>query len=153
MNSTNLSGAFHPTILLVLWFAIGFGLERLVPLELPGASALAPVRFGFFLMGGILFVWSALELRRHNTTLEHGEPTTALVTRGPYSFSRHPIYLALVFILLGLAIQSESLWFLVLTAVFWIAVQLLTVRREEAYLANEFPEQFALYRRSVRQWI
>lgn len=153
MNDTNLSGAVHPTIFLVLWFAIGFGLERLQPLELPGASALAPVKFGLFLVGGILFGWSALELRRHDTTMEHGEPTTALVTRGPYSFSRHPIYLALVLILLALAIQSASLWFMVLTAVFWIAVQLLTVRKEEAYLANEFQEQYACYRRSVRQWI
>lgn len=153
MNDTNLSGAVHPTILLVLWFAIGFGLERLQPLELPGASALAPVKIGLFLVGGILFGWSALELRRHETTMEHGEPTTALVTRGPYSFSRHPIYLALVLILLALAIQSASLWFMVLTAVFWIAVQRLTVRREEAYLANEFQEQYAHYRRSVRQWI
>lgn len=153
MNDTKLSGAVHPTMFLVLWFAIGFGLERLVPLELPWASALAPVRLGFFVVGGILFVWSALTLRRSDTTLEHGQPTTALVTRGPYAFSRHPIYLALVFILLGLAIQSSSLWFIVLTAVFWIAVQLFTVRREEAYLANEFPEQYARYRGSVRQWI
>jgi protein-S-isoprenylcysteine O-methyltransferase Ste14 len=153
MNDTNLSGAVHPTIFLVLWFAIGFGLERLLPLELPGASALAPVRFGLFLVGGILFVWSALELRRNDTTMEHGRPTTALVTRGPYSFSRHPIYLALVLILLALAIQTASLWFVILTAVFWIAVQLLTVRKEEAYLANEFQEQYARYRRSVRQWI
>lgn len=153
MNDTNLSGAVHPTILLVLWFAIGFGLQRLQPLELPGASALAPVKFGLFLVGGVLFVWSALELRRNDTTMEHGQPTTALVTRGPYSFSRHPIYLALVLILLGMAIHTASLWFIVLTAVFWIAVQLLTVRKEEAYLANAFEEQYERYRHSVRQWI
>lgn len=153
MNDTNLSRAVHPTIFLVLWFAISFGLHRLQPLELPGASALAPAKFVLFLVGGILFAWSALELRRHDTTMEHGKPTTALVTRGPYSFSRHPIYLALVLILLALTIHSASLWFLVLTAVFWIAVQLLTVRKEEAYLAKEFQEQYARYRRSVRQWI
>ncbi len=153
MNQSNLSGAVHPTVFLVLWFAIGFGLERFLPLELPGASALAPVKFGLFLVGGILFGWSALELRRHDTTLEHGEPTTALVTRGPYSFSRHPIYLALILILLALAIQSASPWFVILTAAFWIAIQRLTVRREEAYLAKEFPDEHAGYRRSVHQWI
>jgi protein-S-isoprenylcysteine O-methyltransferase Ste14 len=153
MNDTNLSRAVHPTILLVLWFAISFGLHRLQPLELPGASALAPAKFVLFFVGGILFGWSALELRRHNTTMEHGKPTTALVTRGPYSFSRNPIYLALVLILLALTIHSASLWFMVLTAVFWVAVQLLTVRKEEAYLANEFQEQYARYKSSVRQWI
>lgn len=153
MNDTRLSGAVHPTIFLVLWFALGFGLQRLQPLELPGASALAPVKFGLSLAGGILFAWSALELRRHDTTMEHGKPTTALVTRGPYSVSRHPIYLALVLILLALAIHTASLWFVVLTAVFGMAVQVLTVRKEEAYLAKKFPEEYALYRRSVRQWI
>lgn len=153
MNDTNPSGAIHPTIFLVLWFVVGFGLERLLPLELPAASALAPVKYGLFLVGGALFVWSALALHRSDTTLEHGHPTTALVTRGPYSFSRHPIYLALILILLGLAIRAASVWFVLLTGAFWIAVQLLTVRREEAYLANEFPEQYARYVGSVRQWI
>lgn len=153
MKDTNPSGAVHPTILLVLWFAIGFGLEHFVPLDLPGASALAPVKVGLFVVGGILFVWSALELHRNDTTMEHGQPTTMLVTRGPYSISRHPIYLALVLILLGFAIQTASVWFVILTVVFWLAVQLLTVRKEEAYLANEFQERYASYRRSVRQWI
>lgn len=153
MNNRNPSNAVHPTIFLVLWFVIGFGLERLVPLDLPGASALVPVKIGLFVVGGILFVWSALELSRNNTTLEHGQATTVLVTGGPYSFTRHPIYLALVLILLGLAIQAASLWFVILTAVFWVAVQLLTVRREEAYLSSEFPERYAAYRGAVRQWI
>lgn len=153
MSDTSLSGAVHPTIFIVLWFAIGFGLERLLRLELPAASALTPVKYGLFLVGGVLFLWSALALHRSDTTMEHGAPTTALVTRGPYSFSRHPIYLALVLILLALAIQAASVWFVLLTAVFWLAVQMLTVRREEAYLATEFPEQFARYRHSVRQWI
>lgn len=153
MNDTNVSGAIHPTIFLVLWFAIGFGLQRLLPLELPGASALAVVKIGLFFVGVVLFGWSAFELRRHNTTMDHGQATTALVTEGPYSFSRHPIYLALVLILLALAIESASLWFLVLTAAFWIALQLLTVRKEEAYLTKEFEEQYVRYRTSVRQWI
>lgn len=82
MDDTNPSGAVHPTIFLVLWFAVGFGLERFLPLELPWASALAPVKFGLFFAGGILFAWSALELHRNDTTMEHGAATTALVTRG-----------------------------------------------------------------------
>jgi protein-S-isoprenylcysteine O-methyltransferase Ste14 len=153
MNDNQLSGAVHPTIFLVLWFAIGFGLQSLQPWKLPGASALAPVKLGLFFVGAILFGWSALELRRHDTTMDHGKATTALVTGGPYSFSRHPIYLALVLILLALAIESASLWFVFATAGFWIVVQLLTVRREEAYLQNKFQEEYASYRRSVRQWI
>lgn len=153
MNNPKLSGAVHPTLFLVLWFAVGFGLARFVPVDLPEASGVAIVGVGFLALGGLLFAWSALELRRHGATLDHGKPTTALVTKGPFSFSRHPIYLALVLILFGLALRSGSLWFVLLTAVFWIAVQFLTVRREEAYLARAFPDEYARYRHSVRQWL
>lgn len=153
MSDTNPSSAIHPTIFLVLWFAIGFGLERLRPLPLPELSLLEPLKIGLFLAGGVLFGWSALTLRKHGTTMEHHEPTTELVTRGPYGFSRHPIYLALVLLLLGMAIQAGSLWFALVTVAFWAALQWLTVSREEAYLSREFGDEYARYRDSVRQWI
>lgn len=153
MSDTNPSSAVHPTVFLVLWFAVGFGLEWLWPLPLPELAFLEPLKIGLLLAGGGLFGWSALALRRHDTTMEHREPTTELVTGGPYGVSRNPMYLALVLILLGMAIQAGSLWFVLVTALFWAALQWLTVSREEAYLSREFGYEYARYRSSVRQWI
>lgn len=153
MSDPNPSNAIHPTIFLVLWFAIGFGLQRLRPLPLPDISLLEPLKVGLFLAGGVLFGWSVLTLHRHGTTMEHREPTTELVTRGPYGLSRHPIYLALILLLLGMAIQAGSLWFALVTVAFWAALQRLTVSREEAYLSRDFGDEYARYRNSVRQWI
>lgn len=153
MSNGNPSGAIHPTIFLVIWFVAGFGLQRLWPLELPWAPHLAPLKIGLFLLGAALFGWSVLELRKYGTTMAHKDPTTALVIGGPYSLSRHPIYCALILILLAVAIDSGSLWFMAVTVLFWGAVQWLTVVREEAYLEREFGEEYVRYRSSVRQWL
>lgn len=153
MSKRNPSGAVHPTIFLVTWFLAGFGLQRLWPLELPGALLLQPLKILLFILGAGLFAWSVVELRRQNTTMEHKVPTTALVTGGPYGLTRHPIYSALILILLALAVEAQSLWFVALTVLFWGAIQWLTVAREEAYLEREFGEEYLRYKDTVRQWL
>lgn len=104
----NPSGAVHPTIFLVAWFVLGFGLERLWPVALPGASLLEPLQVVLLVLAAALFGWAVLELRRHDTTMEHKKSTTALVTTGPYRLTRHPIYAALVMILVAMTIDAGS---------------------------------------------
>jgi len=152
-RSRNPSGAVHPTIFLVAWFVVAFGLHRLWPVGFPGASQLEPMKYGLLLAGLLLFAASALALRRHGTPLEHGTATTALVTGGPYALSRNPIYLALVLILFGMALDAGSVWFLVTTVLFGWAVRRFTVLREEAYLERVFGEEYLRYRSSVRRWL
>ena len=153
MSEKNPSGAIHPTIFLVLWGVLGFGLRAIMPLEFTGPRFLESVTIGVTVTGIALFVWSAFELRRHGATLEHKEATTQLVTSGPYRFSRHPIYVALTLVLLGFALDVSDWWFVILTGVFWAAVHWFTVRTEDAYLARAFGAEYARYRDSVRQWI
>jgi len=143
MSTRNPSGAVHPTAFLLLWFILGYGLTRLWPLGIPEVTSLGPLKVGLFATGVALFAWSAIELHRHRTTMEHKHATTTLVTSGPYRLSRNPIYVGLTLILLALSIEGNSVWLMFLTIGFWAAVQWLTVTREEAYLERE----------RVRQWI
>ncbi|HKK92402.1 MAG TPA: isoprenylcysteine carboxylmethyltransferase family protein [Longimicrobiales bacterium] len=153
MSETNPSGAIHPTLFLVLWGVLGFGLRWIQPLEFTGPEFLGTAANTLTVTGIALFVWSAIELRRHGATLEHKDATKELVTSGPYRFSRHPIYVALTLLLLGFALDVSDWWFVILTVAFWAAVQWFTVRKEDAWLAREFGAEHARYRDSVRQWI
>jgi protein-S-isoprenylcysteine O-methyltransferase Ste14 len=153
MSQRNPSGAVHPTRFLVAWFLAGVALHRLWPLALPGAALLEPLKFVLAPLGIALFAASAFVLRRNDTTMEHKDATTALVTRGPYRISRNPIYVALVLVLLAIAVDAGSVWFCVLTVGFWAAVQWLTVMREEAYLEREFGAEYLRYKSAVRQWL
>lgn len=62
MSEKNPSGAIHPTIFLVLWFAIGFGLHEIAPLELTGPGFLDTLETGVVVIGIGLFAWSAFEV-------------------------------------------------------------------------------------------
>jgi protein-S-isoprenylcysteine O-methyltransferase Ste14 len=71
-----------------------------------------------------------------------------LVTRGPYRFVRHPLYLVSIIASLGVVIQFEHLWafVIVLTA---DALQIARIHHEERVLRDAFPE-YADY--AARTW-
>ena len=75
-----------------------------------------------------------------------------LVTDGPYSRSRHPMYVAWTFVYLGLVLLLDSGWLLMLTPVLagWIHWE---TGREEQRLAVEFGAQYDDYRSEVRRYV
>jgi protein-S-isoprenylcysteine O-methyltransferase Ste14 len=81
-----------------------------------------------------------------------GKKNREVVVAGPYSLSRHPLYLftALGFIGTGLALES-----LTLTAIF-LGIFLIThwpaMRREEQHLSASFGEQYQAYAKSTPRW-
>ena len=153
MSPTNPSGAVHPTGPMAAWAAAGIGLHWLWPLSLPDWQVLEWVSRGLLVPAVVIVVWSLVTLFRAGTTAEHSKPTTRLVTTGPFRFSRNPIYLGLSGILLGLSINWGSPYLIALSSLFPVVLQRWTVRPEEAYLEQEFGEEFRRYRASVRRWL
>jgi protein-S-isoprenylcysteine O-methyltransferase Ste14 len=66
-----------------------------------------------------------------------------LVTSGPYSVIRHPIYTGLILAMLGSAIGVNLTWALMLAPVGVYFI--LSARREETVMLQLFPEQYAAY--------
>ena len=62
-----------------------------------------------------------------------------IVTYGPYSYIRHPLYLANILQGVGYILTSGSLWVL-LFAAYGIVAVIRSLAREESYLAKNFPE-------------
>jgi protein-S-isoprenylcysteine O-methyltransferase Ste14 len=71
-----------------------------------------------------------------------------LVTRGPYRFIRHPLYLISIIASLGTAIQFEQPWALLIVVVA-DALQIARIHYEERVLGEAFPE-YADY--AARTW-
>jgi protein-S-isoprenylcysteine O-methyltransferase Ste14 len=92
-------------------------------------------------------------LRRAGTSIRPDRPVHALVTDGPFSFSRNPIYLSLAVLVIALGVWTRNGWMAALLPATVFAVNRLVIVREERYLAQRFGERYRLYRSRVRRWI
>jgi protein-S-isoprenylcysteine O-methyltransferase Ste14 len=113
--------------------------QRVVPLGFlpPPADSLV----GWVVVGSgmALRAWSELQFARHKTSHDHRATASALITTGPFQFSRNPVYIGLLILLVGLAMMLNTLWVLFFTPLALLVMQFHVVPREEACLEQIFP--------------
>jgi protein-S-isoprenylcysteine O-methyltransferase Ste14 len=115
-----------------------------------------PYRYGGLVIAGLsvaLGAWAALHFRRAGTHIHPHKPALALVTAGPYRFTRNPMYLALSGILLGAAIYLGSLTPFIVIPAFMAIVSERFIEAEEAKLEAAFGAAYLEYKSRVRRWL
>jgi len=146
--------AVRPPLLHLAALIAGLVLDRVVALPLPATGPVTLVAGGLAAVAGIgLMAWAITCFRRAGTNVPTVLPATALVTAGPYRFSRNPIYVGMIVTYLGLALAFASPWALLLSAPVLLVMHVGVVRREERYLEAKFGEAYRTYRRRVRRWL
>ena len=105
------------------------------------------------ILGAALMTWGARTMRSAGTNIDPREPALAIVTGGPFRWSRNPLYVALVFVYTGTALVVDALWPLVLLPILIAVLEWGVIRREERYLARKFGAPYEAYRARVRRWI
>ena len=153
-NSIDHAGVkVHPPVLLLLHFFLAFLLHRLFPLPLAFPNALTWMGYLLVLFGiGLAFSAVRWFMQAHTTLDPHGS-VSMIVTNGPYNFSRNPIYLGFVCLLVGFSLIFESYWGLILSPVMMFMLHQFVIRFEEAYLEAKFGEVYTGYRSRVRRWL
>jgi protein-S-isoprenylcysteine O-methyltransferase Ste14 len=94
-----------------------------------------------------------LAFRKARTTLDPYGRVSAIVTSGIYRFTRNPIYLGFLLMLIGLPLNSGSYWGVVLVPVFLLSMNSLVIEKEEAYLEKKFKDVYSSYKSRVRRWL
>jgi protein-S-isoprenylcysteine O-methyltransferase Ste14 len=86
-------------------------------------------------------------------TLSPADPTKRLVITGLYRFSRNPMYIGVMMILIGEAIffQSVNLW--IYLVVVCIGFNMFILLHEEPRLRRDFGEEYNRYCQKTRRWI
>ena len=95
---------------------------------------------------------AAIFQARDTTRKPWGEPT-AFVVQPPFTWTRNPMYLGLVTVLLGLAIFFESIAMLLAPAVFFAVIDRMLIPREEETMERLFGQDYVAYKDRVRRWI
>jgi protein-S-isoprenylcysteine O-methyltransferase Ste14 len=142
-----------PPLIFLGGLAIGFGLEAL----LPGSSVPDAVQWtlgGLLLVAGLTLLVSFNSLfNRHDTAVEPWKPTTAIVTTGPYRFTRNPAYLGMALVYMGIALMASALWVLLPLPVVLAVMNNGVIKREERYLERKFGTEYLDYKSRARRWV
>lgn len=100
-----------------------------------------------------LIIWGANMFRIYETPIRPFEPPTYLIQSGLFKYSRNPIYLGMVVVLVGAVIFLGSLSPLVVVAAFVYAMQSRFIKKEEKHLEETFGDYYREYKNKVRRWI
>ncbi|HUR32062.1 MAG TPA: isoprenylcysteine carboxylmethyltransferase family protein [Saprospiraceae bacterium] len=105
-------------------------------------------------VGLVLLLSSVFDFSRYGEgTLSPLDPTKKLVIRGFYRFSRNPMYLAVLLILLGETIFVRSRHLGIYMVFVAIAFLIFVVFFEEPRLQRKFGTEYSDYKGSVRRWL
>jgi protein-S-isoprenylcysteine O-methyltransferase Ste14 len=105
------------------------------------------------MLGFLLRVWATFHFYQHRVEVISLTPQDTLITSGPYTISRNPLYLGgNVFIFFGAAVLLGSSSTLVITAGHIPLVDFF-IRTEEKQLENDFGERWISYKTHVPRWI
>ena len=141
-----------PPLLLVGFTLAAIVLNKVAPmaLEFQGIRTLGVL---LIVLALGIDLWAMRTLHDSKTTILPNRGSTHLVAHGPFGYSRNPIYLANMMLLVGMGFLSLNSWFLLLAPVDGILTHFLAIKREENHLLAKFGYQFEDYCRKVRRWI
>lgn len=142
-----------PPLLYGTAFVIGWLLHRTFPLQILPPILARGIGVMCVLVSFPLVLMTLRVLWRAHTPVDPMKPTTALVTEGPFRYSRNPIYVALTLLYLGVAFFMNTLWVLLLVIPALVVLHYGVIAREEAYLARKFGEAYRQYTTQVRRWL
>jgi protein-S-isoprenylcysteine O-methyltransferase Ste14 len=111
-------------------------------------------------LGGVLMIVGlavstsgSMEFRKAGTGLLLRGGGSALVTSGPFRFSRNPMYLGMLLWALGLAILLGSLSVFLFPLFLFVLAQWYIIPLEEKAMEGTFGEEYVAYKRRVRRWL
>lgn len=158
MTQTHVNAGFMPWPPLIYLGAIAASIVLGLFYPLPWIGGLlADLLFaiGWLVLLAVVALWfSAIRtMIRAKTTLNPNGTPEHLITRGPFSISRNPIYLANTLLLIGVGLVGGMAWFLLLAFAAAFATSRLAIRREEKTLADRFGKRYRDYAKRVRRWV
>jgi len=107
-----------------------------------------------FFAGWILPVWAFRVFRAEGTEVDPvSETNRALVVRGPYRFTRNPMYLGLTIAALGMAILVGAWPMLAAPVAVFATASFVHIPFEEAKMRRQFGGAYDAYAGRVRRWI
>ncbi|MBF0559343.1 MAG: isoprenylcysteine carboxylmethyltransferase family protein [Nitrospirae bacterium] len=149
MSIINMRPPIIAIVLTLLAASLHWGLHigETVWFSMPWAGVLLGIA-GFLVM---MWAWSLF--KQQDLALCPTAKTEHITTKGPFRFTRNPMYLGMVLIMLGLSLYFGTLPFYISATVFFAVLNIVFCPYEENKLAEAFGDEYMHYRTRVRRWL
>lgn len=144
-----------PPILVAATVAFGIALDAVFGFA-PAFMATRAMRIIGVAIVALAFVndlWCARQFLRRKTTILPHRAASALVTEGPFRFSRNPIYISHLATTLGLGLLLASPFTVLLTPLLALALTKFAIEPEERHLEASFGDDYRAYMARTPRWI
>jgi len=149
----NISPLVHPPVVALMFIVIAYFLGRFAPLSFNVPVIFRYIGLALTFIGFLFGVGALIEFRKARTTLDPHGSAQQLVTSGIYRFTRNPIYLGFLLMVIGLPLNSGLYWGIVLAPFYVFMMNRLIIQHEEAYLERKFGKTYTGYISRVRRWL
>ena len=143
----------HPPLVALFFIFVAYLLGWLIRIPLSMPALVRNIGLGLVVIGFLLGVGALVEFRKARTTLDPHGSVKQLVNSGVYRFTRNPIYLGFLLMLIGMPLNSGLYWGILLVPLFMISMNRLVIEHEEAYLEKKFGATYTGYKSRVRRWL
>ena len=153
MNSLALK--IPPIAQVIIMAAAMVGVSKVAPalkFSFSGSTALA-VGLGMIGVGSSIMGVAQFKKAQTTPNPQALEQVSSLVTDGVYRYSRNPMYVGLVLILLGWAFYLSHFLTFVLLPIFILYMTRFQIQPEEQMMAQKFGKTYQAYVSRVRRWI
>jgi len=109
----------------------------------------------FLLLGIIILITSVLSFKRRSTTVSPLQPENAsyLVVSGIFKYSRNPMYLGMLLILISMTIKFNFVGGILIIFAFIAFITKFQIIPEETALERLFGKEFTRYKKKTKRWI
>ena len=144
-----------PVVQVLVVGAAMYGVSKALPaldFSLTGSSLLAS---GLVIIGLGTGVMGVLEFKKAQTTVNPHTPekSASLVTTGIYHYTRNPMYLGMLLVLLGWAFYLSNFAAFLFLPIFIMYMSRFQIQPEERVMMQKFGNEYQAYMIKVRRWL
>tara|TARA_B100000963_G_scaffold11231_1_gene8724 strand:+ start:2216 stop:2668 length:453 start_codon:yes stop_codon:yes gene_type:complete len=143
-----------PPPLVALTFVIStfFSSKKIDLIHIPFQNLISFIILSF---GILILLNPVLKFKKSKTTINpiKFKKVNKLVTSGIYKYSRNPMYLGLLMIVISSSIFYLNLYSILTPLFFYLWINRFQIKREEIFLKDKFGKEYLSYKNNTRRWI
>ena len=141
-----------PLLVLILVIANYFSSKKIDLIHLPNQDLISIL---ILLIGMLILINPIFKFIKSKTTIDpiKFKKVNKLVTSGIYKYSRNPMYLGLLMIVISTSIFYLNIFSMITPILFYYWINSFQIKREEIFLSEKFGKEYLFYKNKTRRWI